>query len=658
MVISKDFVGLDTETINGYARLVCLSDGRVFKINNKKDVIDFFNRVKGERFIAYNADYDISALIKYFPKKVLEKMLKPIPTDYGGKKMFYVKDKFFKFGSNYIFDCLQFFQVKLGKASEKFLKEKKDDVDVKNLTEKNIYSQRVIDYCIKDSVLCLALFNYFRNGLPEDLRDVKPYSQASYSQAYFKEELDDSILNKEFNDIFRKGYIGGRFEIFKRGWFESVFVYDINSAYPDEICRLKGLTPLSVIKRNKRYLKNVNYSIYRIKIKVPDDVIIAPLSVKVMDTYEGVLCPSGVFETYVMKSELEALKGFEVEILDAIHIVSYPDRKNYFPFKEKMKYLYRMKKVSNNKQPFKTVLNGVYGKTCQATLKWISQKQKFSRYYEDVEVIDFFTDYEGNKFYQYIDNSKANFIYASEITAGCRMKMYRAAMLDAGSIIAIQTDSIISEKKLDLPISDKMGDWTCEKWDGLVMLGCGVYYYMKKGKWYSKSRGFRPISLEGDFVEKRLMKILRSNETEIGYKVSSTLSLRQARIRHTEHLANIIGTEERYVNINMDRKRVWDRDWTSGSDIVGNKIDSWPIRLPVPVQLKIKRFPFFPKDAPQIWYDVMEKCGGIRPFKNDVEIEEYRGNVPKPLRRKAGLPPDEVADELGFEDSNELYKAI
>ena len=579
MGISKDFIGLDTETIKGYARLICLSDGRFFKIKNKKDVIDFFNLFKNERFIAYNADYDISALIKYFPQKILVKMLKPIPTDYGGKKMFYVKDKFFKFGSNFIFDCLQFFQTSLDKASKKYLNKEKGGVDVRNLSDSNIYSKSVIEYCRKDSKLCLELFNYFRKALPDGLENTKPFSQASYSQAYFKEELGDSILTKECNDIFRKGYLGGRFEVFQRGCFENVFVYDINSAYPDEICRLKGLTLLNTIKRNKRYLKNVNYSIFRIKIKIPDDVIISPLGVKVLDLYDGVIFPTGEFETYVSKSEYEFLEGFEKEILDAVHIVSYPAKKEYYPFRDKMKYLYKKKKVSKNKQAFKTVLNGVYGKTCQSTYKWISQKQKFSSYYEDVEVIDFFTDYEGNKFYQYIDGSKANFIYASEITAGCRMKMYRAAMLNPKGVIGIQTDSIISEKKLNLPLSDKMGDWTCDKWENLVILGCGVYYYKKKGKWFSKSRGFKPVSLEGAFVQERLYKILNSDSVEVGYKVKSTLSLRQARIRHTEHLANIIGTEERYVNINMDKKRLWNRDWLSGRDIAGNSMRSKPIKI-------------------------------------------------------------------------------
>lgn len=76
-------------------------------------------------------------------------------------------------------------------------------------------------------------------------------------------------------------------------------------------------------------------------------------------------------------------------------------------------------------------------------------------------------------------------------------------------------------------------------------------------------------------------------------------------------------------------------------------------------------YPFLPKNAPQIWRDVMDVTSGkgIRPFKDKitgkpVEYEEYAHNVPKPLKRKAGYPADEVADMLGLEDSHALYREL
>ncbi len=650
-----NFIGLDTETIKGYARLVCLSDGRVFKIRNKVDVIKFFESFKNESFIAFNADYDMQALLKYLPINVLEKLTMGISTSYGRRKMFYIKDKFLKFGSNYIFDCMQFFHTSLDKASKKYLNKKKGDYDVKNLDESKIYSQRVIDYCIKDASLCLSLFDFFRESLPQSVKECKPFSSASYTQDYFKGEIRDSLPARKVNDLFHKAYRGGRFEVLQRGYFKNVYMYDINSAYPDEICKLKEFSTDTRMKCVPEYFEDADYSVYHIKVDL-DFNYLSPL---VYSQGLRLIYPTGKFDVWVTKKEFECCKPFVDKILFALHIFMDDEGKTTFPFKDKMVWLYGMKKKSKNKEAYKVILNGLYGKLAQRILRWVTVKQ-FDSFNPPEELIDNYTDWEGSKYIQFEDMRKSNFIFASEITARCRMKMYESAILNPSKIIAIQTDSIISEDKLSLRLSDKMGDWHVEKWDELYMIGCGVYFYRMGEKWYSKNRGFK---MEGKSVKERLDKILRSNSEEVSYTVSFKLSIKQARIRHTEYLANIIGTEERKVNINMDRKRVWKDFWFSGKDISKKVLKSSPLYLPLPEKIKVKRYPFFPIDAPPLWYDIMDRCGGIRPFRNldtgeFVEHEEYRHGVPKPLKRKEGLPPDEVADMMGFEDSNELYENL
>lgn len=652
-----NFIGLDTETIDGYVRLVCLSDGRAFAIRNKVDVIKFFEEFQKEKFIAFNADYDIQAFLKYFPQKVLEKLMLGISTAYGRRKMFYIKDKFFKFGSNYIFDCMQFFHTSLDTASKKFLNKGKDKVDVSNITEKNIYSKKMINYCIKDARLCLDLFNYFRESLPKKVLECRPFSSASYSQDFFKEDIEGSYLSRKVNSTFRKGYRGGRFEVFQRGYFKNVYMYDINSAYPDEICKLKKFSDSTKLKCVPRYIEEADYSVYHLEVDL-DREVLSPLVYQ--DGYR-LIYPNGKFNVWVTKCEYEALLDSEKKILFGLHIFIDKDSQKIFPFKKKMEWLYSMKQKSENKEAYKVILNGLYGKFAQRILRYVSEK-KFNSFEGSEEMIDYYKDFEGNKFYQFEDTRRSNFIYASEITARCRMKMYEVATQRPDKIIAIQTDSIISEDKLDVPLSDKIGDWHFQKWDELYMIGCGVYFYRIKDKWFSKNRGFM---MEGVKVKERLDKILDSQDTKISFKVSSKLSIRQARIRHTEWLANIIGTELRCVDINMDRKRVWEGDWLSGVDITRGNLKSWLIRLPVKEKIKVRTYPFFPKDAPELWLDIMDVTSGlgIRPFKNSetgefIEYEEYKYTVPKCLRRKAGYPLDEVADLLGFEGVNELMSEL
>jgi len=566
-----NFIGLDTETIKGYARLVCLSDGQVFKIKNKQDVIKFFEEFSKQNFIAFNADYDIQAFLKYFPKNVLEKLTMGISTSYGRKKMFYIKDKFLKFGSNYIFDCMQFFHTSLDKASKKYLNKRKVKHDVKNLDESKIYSPSLISYCINDATLCLNLFKFFMRSIPKSVKECRPFSSASYTQDYFQSEIRDSLPSRKVNDMFHNAYRGGRFEVLQRGYFKNVLMYDINSAYPDEICKLKQFSNYTKMKCVSEYFKDADYSVYHLRVNFHRQEI-SPL---VYPQGLRLVYPVGDFDVWVTKSEIISLNPKEYKILFALHIFIDEEGQITFPFKEKMKWLYWMKQRSNNKEAYKVILNGLYGKLGQRTLRWVSEKQ-FNSLKPPEDLIDTYTDWEGSKYFQFEDMRKSNFIYASEITARCRMKMYEACLLGGSSIIAVQTDSIISKDNLLLPISDNMGHWHVEKWDELYMIGCGVYFYRKGKKWYSKNRGF---SVEGKSVKDRLDKILRSNSEEISYTVSSKLSILQARIQHTEWLANIIGTEERKVNINMDRKRVWGRSWASGKDILKGNISSQPIKI-------------------------------------------------------------------------------
>jgi len=50
--------------------------------------------------------------------------------------------------------------------------------------------------------------------------------------------------------------------------------------------------------------------------------------------------------------------------------------------------------------------------------------------------------------------------------------------------------------------------------------------------------------------------------------------------------------------------------------------------------------------------------GGIARYRNGYMSEEYDRNVPKWYRRKNGLAPDQIAQEMGFDSDGELYRAI
>ena len=59
-----------------------------------------------------------------------------------------------------------------------------------------------------------------------------------------------------------------------------------------------------------------------------------------------------------------------------------------------------------------------------------------------------------------------------------------------------------------------------------------------------------------------------------------------------------------------------------------------------------------------LYREIMSR-GGLRRYRSEFEPqEEFTSNVPVHYRRKDGLPPDEMAAELGFSSDTELYAEI
>ena len=569
---TENIFGLDTETIKGFCRLLCLSDGRVFKIFNQNDVIALFqtlSKTKKTYFMCWNADFDIQSLLKYFEKRTLDFLLRGLELEYSWPmgddvysfSMQYIPGKFFRFNQNFIFDAYQYYGTKLGIAAEKYLGESKHDVDASKITEDNIFDPITVDYCINDALLALKLFLKFRAALPETMKHIKPISNAFYSFAYFRSEL---VVNKprwDVNNYFRNAYHGGRFEIMTRGHFKNLYTYDINSAYPYEISKLRGLKS-HFVSSFSAYMKDASYSVYHVKVDIKDKFI-SPLVYK-----DKGLCvyPVGHFEGYITKGEFERIREYGPTIIEAFHI--FADRE--YPFAEKIRELYLKKNSTEFSLPFKTIMNSLYGRTAMSTLKFV----KVEDLDKEVPIVDF-VDLDGTAYVKFEDIARSNFVYASEITARTRLRLYDLIKAYPEDILMVQTDSVISKKALEeLPLSNKLGEWKLQKWDEAYLIGSGVYFYRIGEEWFGKFRGF---NLGEEKVKIILERILKSKGGTVEFQSLKRFSLQEARRLHDEDLGNQILEVGRKLKLNFDRKRVWKGAWSSGADVKRKKIHSLAI---------------------------------------------------------------------------------
>jgi hypothetical protein len=576
---STDFLGLDTETIDGYARLIGLSDGRAFRLNSLAGVADFFSHFLTARktyFFAWNADYDIQALLKYFPKNYLTLLLKGVPVLMKFKprkdedfepvdiNIRYVKGKYLQFDHNYIFDAYQYYGTSLKAAAKKYLPEGegKLDFDAAMITEGNIDTPEVTEYCLRDALIAHKLYNLFFAALPDKLKGTKPISNAFYSWVFFRNELNANKPKKAANDYFRNAYHGGRFEIYERGAFGKLYVYDINSAYPFEISQLRTLAGATYVN-DPRYDPDATYSIYKIRVDIKDKFV-SPLLWK-----NKTLCcfPVGNYEGYVTKGEFEAVKEWRPEILEGYHIHTGREK----PFEAKIAELYHARKTSGFPLPYKIILNSLYGKTGASVEKWI----KAEDIGEDIPVIDYM-EKDGTAYVKYEDIAKSNFIYASEITARTRLRLYELVKKYPSKVVMVNTDSVVSKVPLDLPLSDRLGDWKREVWDEAYVIGSGVYFYRIGGVWYGKYRGF---PFKESVVKDILGRIFQTRTAYVSFNVKKRYSIQEAWRVHDEELGNIIREVSRKLNLNFDQKRIWRGVWKRGRDLKTVRIKSLALYL-------------------------------------------------------------------------------
>lgn len=556
------FVGLDTETISGFCRLIGLSTKEHYVVRDLSDLLLFLRSQQHTHFLAYNADYDIQSMLKYFPKKEQLYLLQGLEVDYEGIRFLYYKKKFFKFGTNWIFDVYQYYNSRLATAAEKFLGKKKGNVDASNITEKNIYLKKTIEYCIRDAKLCYELFMRMHKTLPKELVNVKPISTAFYSAKYFQKELLANRINATANSVGREAYHGGRFEIFTKGRFEKLYCYDIVSAYPYEICMLRSMERFRSVT-HKDYLPDSTYGFYHVKVDI-DNKYVSPL----VNKYKGLsLFSVGKYEGVITKAEYERIRNYPHEILSAYHVFAG----SYLPFKNRMEKVFYRKCNDENKVVWKYLANSLYGKTCAAQSKYTKEMPMDNEFLNVIEK-------DGRSYYKIEDITNSNFIYAAVITANTRLRLYDLLIKYGDKIVMVQTDSVISTEPLDLEVNPtKLGAWSMQVWDEGYMIGSGVYFYRIGKDWFGKFRGF---NFSGKKVEDILSSLLESDKCYVEFDVLKRYSIQEANRVHDEELANVIVNAVRRLNINFDKKRIWLGKWESGKELATKQIPSIAVFIP------------------------------------------------------------------------------
>ena len=294
----------------------------------------------------------------------------------------------------------------------------------------------------------------------------------------YKQETPTPVAN-----MAQYAFSGGRFEQFRVGRANRpVYVYDINSAHPSGIAKLRSLTTGEWVHVRDRG-KVSDFGIYFVRYADSDGMAaVRPQPLFYRGRTGIITWPANVTNCY-WTPELEALKltGHEdkIEIIEGWEL----DHDGSLPFSwvpEMYDTRQKWKAAGNGAQmALKLGLNSLFGKTAQR-VGW--ERTNNAPTWHQLE-------------------------WAGYITSNTRSVLWPALWQawNKQALVAVETDSVFSLEPLDLPLSKKLGEWGVSIYDDCMFLQNGVYFLLKDGEWIPKHRGVDrdsfPVNMVVDFLD-------------------------------------------------------------------------------------------------------------------------------------------------------------
>ena len=490
-LLNKKFLCFDGETENQVYTLLGTSENYIYNKDGLStfDCLNFlYNEGKGTIKIIFAIHFDVQHWIKDMPDDDIISLLDGETVFYKYFELSYITKRFLTIAIQgkkvYIYDICSFFQTSLLKTIESMnINLTKQESAIlergKKLRANNFKGMKltdIIEYNKTECVITEKIADKMRNLLAEivlesrgktfNLFPSRFYGSGAVAKKILKtlefvkyKEAEESLSNKIKKYIYMS-YYGGRAEIFKIGTFKNIYKYDINSAYPAAMKQLKEVDKIRVKKGENKFItqydfidNNIYYLEFDYSRNNPEFIGILPYRRK--DGY--VMYPKRAkgyywgFEAKYLNEINKMEPGGKFRIISFIDI-TYKDDFLFEPgFIDNIYYrrleLKRTGDIANI--AYKLALNSLYGKLAQQT-----GKRDFT-----------------------------NVLSASFITAKCRAEILQAVFRNNAikDIIQISTDGIFSQKKLDLPVSEKLGDFEELFFERGIVLGSGLYaLYGKK----------------------------------------------------------------------------------------------------------------------------------------------------------------------------------
>lgn len=593
----KGNIGWDSETVEGKPFLMANSlqsgNNQLFS-DNIDEYLTFISSSKLKSFNNwwYNLNYDMQGLIKMLPYDNIIELSNNGLTTYKEFKIRYIADKVFTIKNNQNnvvnhFDIAQFYNKQPLKSLEHLTSfNKVDVVDIANIDLNRVnndyeYRNIIIDRCVIDARMTQEVAQLFTDKSNEVVPNNRYYSVASIARAYFLTNLTKKLKlpSKRIMSYGLKSYHGGWIEALKLGTFKNAFNIDIVSAYPAMMANLYSCNGIWTTEPS--YIPDTAYSFYTVEIDFYDTDI-SPLwfNFKEKDYH-----PNGVIETTLTAMEYEWFieKGFNVKILAASHLLKHKDHEK--PFNNLINGLFDKRMIAKDAEDkiqliYKLILNSAYGCTINTVKKintcslneWEKDGSNAWHHYELEGDTVFFTIND-------LSTSMYNPVFASYITAGCRINLLNMIWKHREKVISINTDGAYLKSKIAIKNSDKLGEWSYKKYKELLVVGNGRYFVynddMTINLEQSAFRGLRAAKRNMPSVDKQI----RDN-AGLGVSIDYQRPQKLKECVKGKRIGDINLFQPKTTNISfiLDR-RLWENKIMNNKDLIDNQINSNPLNV-------------------------------------------------------------------------------
>jgi hypothetical protein len=488
---ARPFIAIDGEgiTMNGDHKLVILaaSDGAELITDSDQGLttiqcLEWLMDVKRANpqgiFIGFGFGYDANMILKDIPQELLEMLHLSGSVQAGQWHITWKPNRQLLVRNNLtgcsicIWDVRGYWRSSFVKACHSVLgecaqiiehgKNQRAEFTLEDLPYMVEYNRAELDYLVR--IMDKVRASLHAIGIKPSRYDGAGSIASALLHAHM--DLDAlEIMPNNIQPIVRSAFYGGRIETIRYGHTDSsVFVYDMNSAYPAGLMNCPDWRGEWSPEYKPKQLKP--HSLYLVEWDNQTSIY-SPSPIPYRDPDSMSLSFPAAGMAWVWTPEAQVLKNLNIPHTVLEGRIFTPANPTARPFAWLQTVYDQRLKLSAEGNPaadlLKLGLAAVWGKLAQQT-GWTDQPElKIPKWHHIAS--------------------------AGLATSHVRAQMMEACWVWQDEIIAFETDSVISMKELPVTLSNRMGDWNMKQFDNMTYLGSGVSWADADGKEWVRTAG-------------------------------------------------------------------------------------------------------------------------------------------------------------------------